>query len=154
MLVSCSENHLHLLSRVDDFEFSLFFHKLLFLWCKDNLLFPYSETISIYFIQPVVSFWRVFFVCGIGSFLVLCPALPVPLVRCKSTLLPYRRGGCSPDAKQPKRTARGNGTTYRFFLLPYGVMAENQSFNNRLANDLLIDIKTNPLELIKVRKNV
>lgn len=50
--------------------------------------------------QPVVSFLRVF--CGIGSFFVLCPALPVPLVRCKSTLLPYRRGGCSLDAKQPK----------------------------------------------------
>ena len=121
MLVSCSENHLHLLSRVDDFEFSLFFHKLLFLWCKDNLLFPYSETISIYFIQPVVSFWRVFFVCGIGSFLVLCPALPVPLVRCKSTLLPYRRGGCSPYAKQPKEQQEETALRTVFSSCPTGL---------------------------------
>ena len=121
MLVSCSENHLHLLSRVDDFEFSLFFHKLLFLWCKDNLLFPYSETISIYFIQPVVSFWRVFFVCGIGSFLVLCPALPVPLVRCKSTLLPYRRGGCSPDSKQPKEQQEETALRTVFSSCPTGL---------------------------------
>lgn len=121
MLVSCSENHLHLLSRVDDFEFSLFFHKLLFLWCKDNLLFPYSETISIYFIQPVVSFWRVFFVCGIGSFLVLCPALPVPLVRCKSTLLPYRRGGGSPDAKQPKEQQEETALRTVFSSCPTGL---------------------------------
>ena len=121
MLVSCSENHLHLLSRVDDFEFSLFFHKLLFLWCKDNLLFPYSETISIYFIQPVVSFWRVFFVCGIGSFLVLCPALPVPLVRCKSTLLPYRRGGCSPDGKQPKEQQEETALRTVFSSCPTGL---------------------------------
>ena len=121
MLVSCSENHLHLLSRGDDFEFSLFFHKLLFLWCKDNLLFPYSETISIYFIQPVVSFWRVFFVCGIGSFLVLCPALPVPLVRCKSTLLPYRRGGCSPDAKQPKEQQEETALRTVFSSCPTGL---------------------------------
>ena len=121
MLVSCSENHLHLLSRVDDFEFSLFFHKLLFLWCKDNLLFPYSETISIYFIQPVVSFWRVFFVCGIGSFLVLCPALPVPRVRCKSTLLPYRRGGWSPDAKQPKEQQEETALRTVFSSCPTGL---------------------------------
>ena len=153
-MVSCSENHLHLLSRVDDFEFSLFFHKLLFLWCKDNLLFPYSETISIYFIQPVVSFWRVFFVCGIGSFLVLCPALPVPPCTMQKYPFAVPQGRVFAGCKAAERTARGNGTTYRFFLLPYGVMAENQSFNNRLANDLLIDIKTNPLELIKVRKNV
>jgi len=32
-----------------------------------------------------------------------------------------------------------------FFLLPYGVTAENQPFNDSLANDLLIDIKTNLL---------
>ena len=30
--------------------------KLLFLCCKDNLLFLYSETIYIYFMQPVVLF--------------------------------------------------------------------------------------------------
>jgi hypothetical protein len=32
-----------------------------------------------------------------------------------------------------------------FSLLPYGVTAENQPFNDSLANDLLIDIKTNLL---------
>ena len=32
-----------------------------------------------------------------------------------------------------------------FFLLSYGVTAENQPFNDSLANDLLIDIKTNLL---------
>lgn len=32
-----------------------------------------------------------------------------------------------------------------FFLLPYGVTADFQPFNNSLANDLLIDIKTNLL---------
>ena len=32
-----------------------------------------------------------------------------------------------------------------FFLLPYGITAENQPFNDSLANDLLIDIKTNLL---------
>ena len=118
MLVSCSENHLHLLSRVDDFEFSLFFHKLLFLWCKDNLLFPYSETISIYFIQPVVSFWRVFFVCGIGSFFVpRSDFSPSPLYE----LSPYRRGGCSSIARQSKRTARGNRALPCFSSCPTGL---------------------------------
>ena len=46
--------------------------------------------------------------------------------------------------KAAERTARGNGTKCRF-LLPYGVTAENQPFNDSLANDLLIDIKTNLL---------
>ena len=96
------------------------------------------------------SFLMCFFVCGIGSFFVpRSDFSPSPLYE----LSPYRRGGCSSIARQSKNSKRKPGFTL-FFLLPYGVMAENQSFNNRLANDLLIDIKTNPLELIKVRKNV
>lgn len=34
--------------------------------------------------------------------LCLLRLLPVPLVRCKSNLLPYRRGGCSSIARQSK----------------------------------------------------
>lgn len=49
--------------------------------------------------QPIVSFWRVFFVCGIGSFLVPRSDIsPSPLYE----LSPYRRGGCSSSAKQSK----------------------------------------------------
>lgn len=145
MLVSCSENHLHLLSRVDDFEFSLFFHKLLFLCCKDNLLFPYSETICVYFMQPVVSFGRVFFGLWNRFFLSALPGSPRPPCTMQKYPFAVPQGRVFARCKAAERTARGNGTTYRFFLLPYGVMAENQSFNNRLANDLLIDIKTNLL---------
>ena len=43
-----------------------------------------------------------------------------------------------------KNSKRKPGFTL-FFLLPYGVTAENQPFNDSLANDLLIDIKTNLL---------
>jgi hypothetical protein len=60
------------------------------------------------------------FVGGIGSFFVLCPALPVPLVRCKSNLLPYRRGGCSPDAKQPKEQQEETALCTVFSSCPYG----------------------------------
>jgi hypothetical protein len=61
------------------------------------------------------------FVGGIGSFFVLCPALPVPLVRCKSNLLPYRRGGCSPDAKQPKEQQEEETALCTVFSsCPYG----------------------------------
>lgn len=72
--------------------------------------------------QPVVSFGRVFFGLWNGSFFVLCPALPVPLVRCKSTLLPYRRGGCSPDAKQPKEQQEETAlcTVFPLALRDYG----------------------------------
>ena len=121
MLVSCSENHLHLLSRVDDFEFSLFFHKLLFLCSKGNLLFPYNETFVFILCSLLCRLGVCFLVCGIGSFFVLCPALPVPLVRCKSTLLPYRRGGCSPDAKQPKEQQEETALRTVFSSCPTGL---------------------------------
>lgn len=73
--------------------------------------------------QPVVSFGRVFF--GLWNRFFLCalhPALPVPLVRCKSTLLPYRRGGCSPDAKQPKEQQEETAlcTVFPLALRDYG----------------------------------
>lgn len=81
-----------------------------------------------------------FLVCGIGSFFVLCPALPVPLVRCKSTLC--RTAG---EGVRRMQSSRKNSKRKRhfvpFFLLPYGITAENQPFNDSLANDLLIDIK-------------
>ena len=56
--------------------------------------------------QPIVSFWRVFFVCGIGSFLVPRSDLsPSPLYE----LSPYRRGGCSSSAKQSKEQQEETG---------------------------------------------
>ncbi|RHK06944.1 hypothetical protein DW080_20635 [Bacteroides caccae] len=58
--------------------------------------------------------------------------------------MPYRRGGCSPDAKQPKEQQEETALC-TVFPLAYGVTAENQPFNDSLANDLLIDIKTNLL---------
>lgn len=72
--------------------------------------------------QPVVSFGRVFFGLWNRFFRLLCPALPVPLVRCKSTLLPYRRGGCSPDAKQPKEQQEETAlcTVFPLALRDYG----------------------------------
>lgn len=78
--------------------------------------------------QPIVSFWRVFFVCGIGSFLVPRSDLsPSPLYE----LSPYRRGGCSSSAKQSKEQRKNSkrkpGFTL-FFLLPYGVTVEYQLF--------------------------
>ena len=104
--------------------------------------------------QPVVSFGRVFFCLWNRFFLSALPGSPRPPCTMQKYPFAVPQGRVFAGCKAAERTARGNGTTYRFFLLPYGVMAENQSFNNRLANDLLIDIKTNPLELIKVRKNV
>lgn len=85
-----------------------------------------------------------FFVCGIGSFGCFARLSPSPLYDAK---VPFAvpQGRVFAGYKAAERTARGNGTTYRFFLLPYGIMAENQPFNNRLANDSLIDIKTNLL---------
>lgn len=65
-----------------------------------------------------------FFVCGIGSFLVpRSDFSPSPLYE----LSPYRRGGCSPDAKQPKEQQEKPGKPC-FFLLPCGATAENQPF--------------------------
>lgn len=60
-------------------------------------------------------------------------------------LSPYRRGGCSSIARQSKEQQEEKRHFVPFFLLPYGVTAENQPFNDSLANDLLIDIKTNLL---------
>ena len=95
----------------------------------------------------VFCLWNRFFLSAL-------PGSPRPPCTMQKYPFAVPQGRVFAGCKAAERTARGNGTTYRFFLLPYGVMAENQSFNNRLANDLLIDIKTNPLELIKVRKNV
>lgn len=55
----------------------------------------------------------VFFVCGIGSFLVpRSDFSPSPLYE----LSPYRRGGCSPDAKQPKEQQEETGQALFFPL--------------------------------------
>ena len=63
--------------------------------------------------QPIVSFWRVFFICGIGSFFVPRSDIsPSPLYE----LSPYRRGGCSPDAKQPKEQQEETGQALFFPL--------------------------------------
>ena len=72
--------------------------------------------------QPVVSFGRVFFGLWNRFFLSALPGSPVPLVRCKSTLLPYRRGGCSPDAKQPKEQQEETAlcTVFPLALRGYG----------------------------------
>lgn len=65
-----------------------------------------------------------FFVCGIGSFLVLRSDFsPSPLYE----LSPYRRGGCSSIARQSKEQQEETGLAL-FFLLPYGVTADIQPF--------------------------
>lgn len=66
--------------------------------------------------QPVVSFWRVCFCLWYRFFLCALPGFS-----------PYRRGGCSPDAKQSKEQQEETGQAL-FFLLPYGVTAEYQPF--------------------------
>ena len=68
--------------------------------------------------QPVVSFGRVFF--GLWNRFFLCASLrllPVPLVR--AFAVPQGRvfAGC----KAAERTARGNGTLYRFSSCPTGL---------------------------------
>lgn len=63
--------------------------------------------------QPIVSFGRVFFVCGIGSFLVPRSDLsPSPLYE----LSPYRRGGCSSIARQSKEQQEETGQALFFPL--------------------------------------
>lgn len=68
----------------------------------------------------------VFFVCGIGSFLVpRSDFSPSPLYE----LSPYRRGGCSSIARQSKEQQQEKKPGFAlFFLLPYGVTAEYQPF--------------------------
>lgn len=67
----------------------------------------------------------VFFVCGIGSFLVpRSDFSPSPLYE----LSPYRRGGCSSIARQSKEQQEEKQGKARFFLLPYGVTTEYQPF--------------------------
>ena len=71
------------------------------------------------------------------------PTYPRPLVHCAARTAGEEYSvGC---LGRPIGIERGNATELRFFLLPYGVTAENQPFNDSLANDLLIDIKTNLL---------
>ena len=66
----------------------------------------------------------VFFVCGIGSFLVpRSDFSPSPLYE----LSPYRRGGCSPDAKQPKEQQEETALRTVFSSCPTGLCFDNQS---------------------------
>lgn len=82
-----------------------------------------------------------FFVCGIGSFLVpRSDFSPSPLYE----LSPYRRGGYSSIAWQPKNSKRKLGFAL-FFLLPYGVMIENQLFKFFNHNCFEIVVKIIPL---------
>lgn len=61
----------------------------------------------------------VFFVCGIGSFLVpRSDFSPSPLYE----LSPYRRGGCSFDCSAVERTARGNRALPCFSSCPTGLL--------------------------------
>lgn len=70
----------------------------------------------------------VFFVCGIGSFLVpRSDFSPSPLYE----LSPYRRGGCSSIARQSKEQRKNSKRKpgfALFFLLLYGVTTEYQPF--------------------------
>lgn len=72
--------------------------------------------------QPVVSFGRVFFGLWNRFFLCALPGSPRPPCTIKSTLLPYRRGGCSPDAKQPKEQQEETAlcTVFPLALRGYG----------------------------------
>ncbi len=69
--------------------------------------------------QPVVSFGRVFFGLWNRFFLCALPGSPRPLVRCKSTLLPYRRGWVFAGCIAAKGTAQWEtALCTEFFLLP------------------------------------
>ena len=66
----------------------------------------------------------VFFVCGIGSFLVpRSDFSPSPLYE----LSPYRRGGCSSIARQSKEQQEETGQALFFPSCPTGLCFENQS---------------------------
>jgi len=95
--------------------------------------------------QPVVSFGRVFFCLWNRFFLCALPGFsPSPLYDAK---VPFCR--TAGEGVRRMQSSQKNSKRKRhfvpFFLLPYGVTAENQPFNDSLANDLLIDIKTNLL---------
>lgn len=94
--------------------------------------------------QPVVSFGRVFFGLWNRFFLSALPGSPRPPCTMQKYPFAVPQGRVFARCKAAERTARGNGTKCRF-LLPYGVTADFQPFNDSLANDLLIDIKTNLL---------
>ena len=94
--------------------------------------------------QPVVSFGRVFFGLWNRFFLSALPGSPRP--PCTMQKYPF---AVPQEGVRRMQSSRKNSKRKRhfvpFFLLPYGVTAENQPFNDSLANDLLIDIKTNLL---------
>lgn len=72
--------------------------------------------------QPVVSFGRVFFGLWNRFFLSALPGSPRPPCTMQKYLLPYRRGGCSPDAKQPKEQQEETAlcTVFPLALRGYG----------------------------------
>ena len=94
--------------------------------------------------QPVVSFGRVFF--GLWNRFFLCALPGSPRPPCTMQKYPFGTAG---EGVRRMQSSRKNSKRKRhfvpFFLLPYGITAENQPFNDSLANDLLIDIKTNLL---------
>ncbi len=95
--------------------------------------------------QPVVSFGRVFFGLWNRFFLCALPGSPRP----PCTMQKYPFASYKGEGVRRMQSSRKNSKRKRhfvpFFLLPYGITAENQPFNDSLANDLLIDIKTNLL---------
>lgn len=72
--------------------------------------------------QPVVSFGRVFFGLWNRFFLCALPGSPRPPCTMQKYPLPYRRGGCSPDAKQPKEQQEETAlcTVFPLALRDYG----------------------------------
>ncbi len=95
--------------------------------------------------QPVVSFGRVFFGLWNRFFLCALPGFsPSPLYDAK---VPFCR--TAGEGVRRMQSSRKNSKRKRhfvpFFLLPYGVTADFQPFNDSLVNYLLIDIKTNLL---------
>ena len=95
--------------------------------------------------QPVVSFGRVFFGLWNRFFLSALPGSPRP----PCTMQKYPFAVPQGEGVRQMQSSRKNSKRKRhfvpFFLLPYGVTADFQPFNDSLANDLLIDIKTNLL---------
>lgn len=95
--------------------------------------------------QPVVSFGRVFFGLWNRFFLCALPGSPRPPCTMQKYPFAVPQGRVFFRMQSSRKNSKRKRHFVPFFLLPYGITAENQPFNDSLANDLLIDIKTNLL---------
>ena len=71
--------------------------------------------------QPVVSFGRVFFGLWNRFFLCALPGSPRPPCTMQKYPFAVPQGRVSAGCKAAERTARGNGTLYRFSSCPTGL---------------------------------